>query len=310
LVLFERDLPYEISLDFQQKSIQTLEKIKIDSIEHFSAHSTYDQNTKLLHSLEYNVLNNIVSLYVMNDDLGLLKKINVNTEYMPVIHDSYILSNSTVFTDSPLQFSLKSLLQGKIPVVFNGQKPTYIHEICRKTGNKKTYVSNTSFYIFHYANMRETNDKIVIYAAIYDDLDFSKLNIVGKYRRLILDKKNGQIKIEKNPELEKYNLDFPMKWRNFYILRNVEQNRINGFIVCNGLRIHKKIFLQDLSICGEPKIYDNGDFSRIICLGYDDSSSYFVLIDPENGEVFKFRLEGKVKIGFHSLFMQNNKKLI
>jgi carotenoid cleavage dioxygenase-like enzyme len=308
-VLFERDLPYEISLDFKEKTIETVKKINIHSVDHFSAHSTLDGKKHIVYSLEYNVLKNVVTLFHTNEDLGLLKKIDVSTHYIPIIHDSYVLSDSTIFTDSPFYFSFSALLKGKIPVIFNPKKPTYIHEICRKTGNKTTYVSEKSFYIFHYATMKESASYIEIYAPIYDSVDFSKLDIAGKYRRLILDKKTRTIKMEKNPELEKYNLDFPMKWRDSYILRNIENNRINGFIICDGLKIKNKIFLQDLSICGEPKIYDSGVFSRIMCLGYDsENRGYFVLIDPENGDVYKFPLQENVKIGFHSIYTSEELK--
>ena len=306
-VLFERDLPYEISIDFKRKQVETLKKINIDSIEHFSAHSTVNNNR--VYSLEYNVLQNSVSLLHMNQELGLIKRINVKTKYMPIIHDSYILSNSTVFSDSPLKFSFKHLLKGKIPVVFDNTLPTFIHEISRKTGMKTTYQSNSSFYIFHYADMRETDETIEIFASIYDDLDFSALTINGKYRKLILNKRNKKVEIQKNPHLEKYNLDFPIKWRDSVILRNVEKMRINGFIICKGLQIQRKIFLDNLSICGEPQVYDDGKFSRIMCLGYDrEMRGYFILIDPESGKVFEFPLNIKTNIGFHSVFIENNIK--
>ena len=306
-VLFERDLPYEISLDFQEKKVKTLKKMKINSIEHFSAHSTMDTENRIF-SLEYNVLQKIVSLLHMNQDFGLVKKIDVHTKYIPIIHDSYILSNSTVFTDSPLEFSFQYLIKGKIPVVFNNTKPTFIHEIYRKTGLKTTYRSNSSFYIFHYAEMRETDETIEILAPLYDKMDFSALDINGKYRRLILDKRNKTVEIERNPHLEKYNLDFPVKWRDCIILRNIENMRVNGFVICKGLDIQKTIFLDNLSICGEPQVYDDGTFSRIICLGYDgEMRGYFILIDPEDGEVFEFPLNMKTNIGFHSVFISKNK---
>lgn len=302
-VLFERDLPYEILVNYKDKTIQTMKKINIQSINHFSAHSTVDKQSQNIYSLEYNVLRNIVSLFHMNENLDLLKRIDVQTNYIPIVHDSYILPNTTIFTDSPLYFSAKHLLHGKVPVVFNNKKPTFIHEICRKNGIKTTYRTNESFYIFHYANITETKNTIEILAPLYDELDFSELNISGKYRRLIMNKETKMIQIDKNPELEEYNLDFPMKWRNHYILRNIKNNRINGFVICNGLKIQRKIWLNDVSICGEPKIYDNGIFSRIMCLGYDDvNKGYFILIDPENGNIFRFPLDEKVKIGFHSIF--------
>jgi len=309
-VLFERDLPYEISLDFERKTIETMKRVNIRNIEHFSAHSTVEETTGKIYSLEYNVLNKIVSLQEMNESLGLLSKIDVKTRYIPIVHDSYVLSNSTIFTDSPLLFSFQDLIQGKIPIIFDTGMPTFIHQICRKTGSKTVYSSNDSFYIFHYANMTETAEKIEIWASVYESLDFSALNINGKYRRLLLDKNTKTIEMERNPELETYNLDFPIKWRDSIILRNVENKRINGFVICRGLEIQHRIFLDDISICGEPMVYDDGTFSRIMCLGYDgEMRGYFLLIDPETGRVFDFPLSKKVNIGFHSVFIEKESKM-
>jgi hypothetical protein len=201
------------------------------------------------------------------------------------------------------------LIEGKIPVAFDNTKPTFIHEICRKTGFKKTYKTNKSFSIFHYAKIIETDKQIKIFAPIYDDLNFSRLDINGKYRCLILDKQMKSIEIQKNEELEKYNLDFPIKWRDSIILRNIENNRINGFIICRELEIQDRIFLKNISICGEPQVYDDGYFSRIICFGYDEHmKGYFILIDPENGKVFEFLLNDKMNIGFHSIFILSKDK--
>lgn len=303
-VLFERDLPYEISLNFHTKKVETIKKVKIENINHFSAHSTFDEKTNIVYSLEYNVLRNIVSLLYMDEHLNLKNKIDVKTKYIPIVHDSYVLSNSIIFTDSPLRFSIKNLILRKIPVTFDKMKPTFIHEICKETGFKNIYSCKESFYIFHYAEMVETDERIEILAAVYDELDFSEINISGKYRRLILDKMTNTVEIERNEELETYNLDFPMKWRDSMILRNIENNRINGFIICKGLDVQRRIFIKDISICGEPMVYDDGSFSRIICLGYDgDMRGYFILIDPEDGRIFQFPLTEKVNIGFHSIFV-------
>ena len=118
---------------------------------------------------------------------------------MPIVHDSSILSKSIIFSDSPLQFSLKNLIKGKIPIIFDNTKPTFIYEIDRETGSKISYCSNKSFYIFHYGDVSEMDEKLEILAPIYDSLDFSKINIDGKYRRLILDKNDCSIKMERNP---------------------------------------------------------------------------------------------------------------
>ena len=302
-VLFERDLPYEIFINLNNKTINTYKKININDINYFSAHSTFTKNEKI-YSLEYNVLKNIVSLFELNKDIILTNRYDIKTKYIPIIHDSYVLSNSIIFTDSPLQFSFNSFILGKIPVIFNNKNPTFIYEASIKTKFTKIYSTNESFYIFHYANVKETDEIIEILAPVYDNLDFSDITINGKYRKLILNKKTKKINIEKNEILEKYNLDFPVKWRNNIILRMIENKRINGFIICKDLNIKREIYLKEFSICGEPVVYDNGFFSRIICLGYNTKDEgYLLLINPENGEIFDFKLNEKVNIGFHSIFI-------
>ena len=309
-VLFERDLPYEIAVNFENKEIYTLEKVKIGDLENFSAHSKVNESSGKIYSLEYNVILNSVSCLILNSDMNIIQKIIVKPKYIPVIHDLWFLekSNSTLFTDSPLEFSFKLMFESKIPVVFNAKKPTYIRVIGHKDNSHVVYYSKVGFYIFHYAEVVETDSEILIYAPVYFDMGFDKLKIHGKYSALRLDKKSREIFIYRNPELENYNLDFPIKWRDYVILRNIKRNRINGFVICKGINIIRRIFLEDRYIYGEHILYDCNGVSRIMCFGYDNMDrGYLFLINPENGELFEFPLKKQMNIGFHSIFIPKTK---
>ena len=60
--LFERDTPYLLDLNFQKKTIETIKKINILGIQHFSAHSKVvtRQKSKQIETIDYDVFKNNV----------------------------------------------------------------------------------------------------------------------------------------------------------------------------------------------------------------------------------------------------------
>jgi carotenoid cleavage dioxygenase-like enzyme len=303
--LFEQDHPYEINIDFDKNQINTVGKQKIAKIEHFSAHSKYDNIDNIIHTLDYDVLKNSVEYYSVNENFDILNKIKIKTDYIPLIHDFIVLKNNILITDSPLKFKIEKLFNSNIPVSFEKNLPTKIHLLNRKNGEITTYISDESFYIFHYANHRETDKFIEIYAAVYDNLDFSKLDIHGRYRKIVLNKKTGKVIIEKNPELENYNLDFPVKVNNKVILRSLNNNKIDSFLLCEGLNIKKKICIKDKSVCGEPIVTEIENVPYLISFAYNENNNGFLLfINLKNFYIIEIPIPHKVNIGFHSIFIR------
>jgi len=170
------------------------------------------------------------------------------------------------------------------------------------------YYVDEGFYIFHYADYRETDKYIEIYASIYNNLDFSELNIVGKYRKLILEKDTKQVTIEKNPELEKLDLEFPVKFDDKIILRNINNRRITGFVVCKGLEIIKNIEFGNKFISGEPVITYIDNIPYLIGFAFDNEKSnngFLIIIDMNTYEIIEIPINETISIGFHSTFISN-----
>ena len=164
------------------------------------------------------------------------------------------------------------------------------------------------FYIFHYADYRETDKHLEIYASIYNNLDFSELNIVGKYRKLILNKDTKQVTIEKNPELEKLDLEFPVKFDDKIILRNINNKRITGFVVCKGLEIIKNIEFGNKIISGEPVVTYIDNIPYLIGFAFDNKKSnngFLIIIDMNTYETIEIPINETISIGFHSTFISN-----
>jgi len=311
--LFERDLPYEIDIDFTEKRIKTLGKKLVYGINTFSAHPTILSNE--IHSLDINLLKNKVMCLTLTNDLEVSGNIEVPTKYIPLIHDSFFCDDILYFADSPLSWSLQKGIFGKVPLSFQQTKPTYIHEINKFSLEHRIYSSNESFYIFHFAKATrqlKNDTEIKLYASVYDDLDFSLISIEGKYRELVLNRDLGTIQMNRNDELEMYNLDFPLTWKEEYtILRRIEDKKIVGFIITKGIQIVRKIDLPGRYAYGEPVIIgvdiESKEKSRIICFGYDDSDkSYLLFIDPENGDLYDFPIDMPLFHGFHSIFVDSS----
>lgn len=301
--LFERDLPYSICIHFENNTIGMDKKIELDNIHYISGHSKYDIKEKTIHTIEYHISSQQVNYYRLFDDFKIKNKTEIHTKYLPIVHDFAMFNSCILLTDSPFIINISDFK--KIPVYLDTNKPTFIHVLNTKSDKIETYNSTEGFYIFHYADVNENDDSIIIYAPIYESVEFSNLNIYGKYRKINIDKRTRNVSIEKNEEIDDYNLDFPIKYKNKVILRNIHNNTINGFVICENLNITKTIMLNNRFVCGEPVIIEIDEIPRIIAFSYDRfSNGHLLIINMENSSIINIPLNCSLNIGFHSLFLE------
>ena len=302
--LFERDLPYSVFVDFENKTIGMDKKIELDNIHYISGHSKYDILEKTIHTIEYHVSTQYLNYYSLFDNFKIKNKTSIHTKYLPIVHDFAMFNSCVLVTDSPFIIKMSDLK--KIPVHLDTNKPTFIHVINTKTEKLETYNSSEGFYIFHYADVSENDESITIYAPIYESMDFSNLNIHGKYRKINIDKRTRNVTIEKNAVFDEYNLDFPIKYKKKVILRNIHNNSINGFVICENLNITKTIMLNNRYVCGEPVIIEIEEIPHIIAFSYDRfSKGHLLVINMESASIINIPLNCSLNIGFHSIFLEN-----
>lgn len=316
--LFERDFPYELKLDFENKRIQTVKKVCLPGLSHFSGHSKYINQT--IHTIDYDVVWNRVhyiqldSLFQRKDASDCNGEHTIRTRYIPLIHDFAILPDGKVLIlDAPLvwnihptPFQWRSIIFPKdIPVGFDKTRPTYItlYDPVLKRANQ-IVCPMPPFYCFHLAYAEYRGDDLNIYAPLYDNVDFSALNLDGKYRQITI-RASGEVVIKKNPLLERLNLDFPIRLGKYVVLREVENRAIRGFVVCRGLRLIRRIRLPlGRAFCGEPSVVNVGGRPHLLGFSYDDKQrGYMSLVSIWGDEYDEIPLRQWVGIGFHSLFM-------
>ena len=306
--MFERDLPHQIDVDFENYSVNTLGKFEVKNVPYLSGHSKFDNN--LIKSLDYNVMENLAHYREFDPPFSLKSSKTFTTKYLPIIHDFISTEKgSVIFADCP--FDMSKTLDKGFPVFFDNSKPTFFHVV--KNGVRTLLDTNQSFYIFHYGSAKENRTHVEFYAPIYENMDFSKIDIRGKYRRITLDIRSGLTRIEGNSALDQYNLDFPIICGNYTILRNLDlaKKRIDGFVLCDGLEIRDTLFFDDRNFCGEPSLIRDVDGENyLVSFAYCGTSnnSFCILIRIlESGDLDKEYIEipmgEDVGIVFHSTFI-------
>ena len=299
--LFERDYPYEIRLDHDSREIHTVSKRVVPCLQTFSGHSKYDGT--YIHSMDYNVLLKRVRYLQMFGDLSPTTVVkDIPMRYLPIIHDFAVLHRGVLLIDSPIEWNPFK----RIPVSLNRRRPTYIHIYNWTTDKTSTYELPESVYLFHYANVLEYgNGTIEIYGVFYDTLDFSSVNIVGKYRKIVVCEGRREVSMERIDAFENMNLDFPKRWGRYTILQKNENRRFSGFLVCEKDRVLQDIRLpEDRSFCGEPEVVEIEGRGYLLGFSYDgEDRGYLVLCGLFEGDYFEVPLNETVTIGFHSTFV-------
>ena len=320
--LYEMDQPYLLNLDFNNKKINTIQKIESNDFKHFSGHSKYNENSKSIETIEYYMDKNIVNFYELDNNFSVKNTANFQFNYIPLIHDFYSVNDKIYLIDMPIEIDYNKVLIKKMPIQLNKNKETNIYIYDKINQKKETYIYNYGIFLFHYGNIIETKNYIKIFAPIYDNFDFSDLNIQGKYRMILINKNSKEVSIIKNKDLELYNLDFPIKYDDKIILYNKEKNIINGFIICKDLQIIKKIIFTDRNIKGEHNIIEINNKKYLIFFnekegkGERENKNYISILDLDldldldlcldkiNEYIIDIEIPEKIKFGFHSIFVK------
>ena len=307
LALYETDYPYSLSVNFNQSSISTLKKERIHNVTSFSGHTKIINNT--IETIEYDLMKKCIYYIRMHLDYSIIEKTPISTHFLPVVHDFITTENYLIFFDSPLDIDVNKLFCNSFPVSLTN-KTTYIHVLNKKTRKVHTYNCKDSFYIFHFADFKETNDQLIIEGSIVDKLDFSNLNFNPHYRQIIVNKHTNNVKIHKYKELEKIDLDFPIKIKNDSILfTKIEKKGFTGFVICKNMEIVKTIKLKRCVLCGEPDVIKTNDTDYLVgFVRTKKNIGYFYILNLDTYEDFKIKLPYSPYNGFHSIFISNDLK--
>jgi hypothetical protein len=303
--LFERDYPYLLDIDFAKKDIQTVKKVKIPKLAHFSGHSKIDKDGNI-ETIDYDLFTRKVKYLLLDKSWNVIDSHVFPFRYFPIIHDFYADEDKVIVIDSPLSlhFLHSKNIRTKIPIWLDRDKPTYIHVYEKKTKTCKVYTVDQGFYTFHYADVKtdDNTNTIDIYISQYDELNFNKVNIVGKYRIIRIDRNTGKVCIHKNEGVENYNLDFPIRFDDKIISRHMEGRKIPGFVITRGLDIVKTIWCKNKHVCGEHNIIRIRGIPYLVFFNVEDDKNKLTFVHLYTYNMFDLDIDGEMTLGFHSIF--------
>jgi len=306
--LYERDVPYQINIDFSNKTVSTIGRVNLPQISHFSAHSKYNKVRGTIETIDYDIFSRSVSHFELTQNLTVMSSNRIQMNYLPIVHDFWSTDKSLILFDSPLSIEADALFSSPMPISLKSIDKTFIHVFDKTTRKTITYEICGGLYIFHYANCKENDTHIDIYAPIYDKLNFSNLDITGKYRLVSINKINQTVGIIKTPEFEKLNIDFPILYGNRTMFRTLENKVNNGFIICEDLTIIKHIVFENRFICGEPAVKNINGCYYLFAYSFDArdaSCSFLLIINLDTYKQIEIPLNETMSLGFHSIFISS-----
>lgn len=310
-VLNERDLPYEIQVNFLNKEIQTKQKLALNSkIHHFLAHSKIGRG--YIETLDYSIFSKKINWFQFDEKWNMKKQIEINKKYISMVHDFISLENHILFIDCPLslQYDLKNRISFQLSKNQKHKSSLFIIE--KATGNKKIIDLGENCFLFHYGNSFENEKEIEFYGCFYDGFDFktSKKNS-GKFRKVTVNKNKGTAEIIKNKDLENFSLDFPIFYKNYTILTHSFESKNINFIVVKKFELHKVIDLDNKCINGEASVIEILDKPYLICFAYKENNisnateHYLCIYGIETNDSTSVLIPFNLTFGFHSIFLKS-----
>jgi len=313
--LYEKDAPYKLHIDFDNTNIQTIKKVNIEPLHHFSAHSKIQKQQaqqaqqaqqgqptqkeeKIIETIDYNIFANTLEYYRLTQDFVLLNKRNIQLKYMPLIHDFLTTPNKLIIVDSPLTID-----QSKHSLMLHQTQKTIIRILNKETDTIESYETDETFFIFHYAGLKEDANNIYIYASMYNNIDFKEFQFSGKYRKIIVNKLTKKVTIERDSIAETFNLDFPVTFNDKTVF-----TKKDGIAIFKDLTLVKDLTFHNKYSCGESAVTYIDNIPYLLALTFDkvdNKKSFLILVNLNNYEITEISLDEQLHVGFHSIFVRS-----
>jgi hypothetical protein len=147
-VIQENDNPYEIKVDFTQKTIKTINKLILKDTDEIAPYPKITENN-IMHTISYDSCGSRINYFKYDNEFNLIQKKQIVTNYAPMINDFIVHENKIIFTETPLTVNYKLLKDNKLPLIINNKNNNYI-VIYDSFLDKTSYIkTNDHFMILH-----------------------------------------------------------------------------------------------------------------------------------------------------------------
>ena len=332
--LHEGDMPYELNIDYKNYNISTIKRLNYNSVFSTTAHPIANEKKGHLYLYGYNNydFNNGKFIFnVFDKQMNLLNQKNISLINNGMIHDVGYINNYMIIPDMPLKYDINRIFKEKLPIYFDKEKgETRFGVLNIKKETVKWYNFKDNFFIFHFAKVRKTSHKFIIYACVMEELfveDFIDVNNInnkekelrGKLRlkEIHLDIYRNKTNIVTNPFIEdlnigfSYNLDFPVQSKlhesKIYMsIFNAKTGYISGYILIDTNNFQYKkpevfLFCNETHGNCEPQVVIIDENEYLLTFTNDNSTPYISLVDIKNNNLTSVPIPTRIPPGFHSI---------
>lgn len=149
-------------------------------------HFRLDPKTNELSMFTYDLYPPYLTYYLLNSQGELIKQLPLEKQNSTMMHDLTATENYIVFFDTPAVYNIKALGQGKNFLQWEPELGTRIGLLHKKT-YEIIWIQTEPYFVFHFANAFEQNDKVHIDYVRYPEFTYGKQkdNNPNLYRTIV-----------------------------------------------------------------------------------------------------------------------------
>lgn len=285
-----------------------------------NAHHRIDHATKQMYMFSYG-FNTPLTVYEFNDKYELIKEIPINKKRYSMIHDFVLTQNHLVFIDTPAIFNFRGNDGTKPFFYYDKQQTVTIYLINRHDYSIKTIKNIPSFFVYHFVNGYEIDNKITFDFIHHDELmlnESDKHNPPHLYKGEIdltkLSYNHYILNQEYAVEFPNYNLQLTAKpYQYAYLSGTKTRNGFFNTLIKYNVQTNVCIindFGADIEIgeiCYVPKkdtTAEDDGYLMFFAYNKTTDTSDFMIMDAKNplNTIAQIKLNRRVPHGLHGSF--------
>ncbi|KTC87816.1 carotenoid oxygenase family protein [Legionella drozanskii] len=140
---------------------------------HVGPHTRLDPDTNDLYLINYDLEPPFLTYHRVNSEGNLVESAIIEKAYGTMMHDFVMTANYLIFFDCPAIFNLDAAEQGASVLQWRPELGSNIAIVARDDKNRPIlWLKTKAFFVFHFANAYEEEDKIIVDYVRHSCLEF------------------------------------------------------------------------------------------------------------------------------------------
>lgn len=180
---------------------------------HVGPHTRLDPDSNDLYLINYDLVPPFLTYHRVNSEGNLVESRSIEKAYSTMMHDFVMTTNYLIFFDCPAVFNLEAAEQGGSVLHWRPELGSNIAIVARYDKDKPIlWLKTEAFFVFHFANAYEEENKIIVDYSRHNSLNFGLKNKEtgdDKHPKMVRMEIDLQTKTLREVPLAAYIAEFP-----------------------------------------------------------------------------------------------------